>query len=169
MTTCCRCGSRTAKPQRSRRAPTDGRPRYFAARVAETFDSVELLLAARAEAEEAEAQAKAQPETALPFAKEDKKAAPMPTAPGGATGGSRQRRSRVAGAARDDDDSPAAIGLLGDGPGRAERRARRRTMALSAQGLHEPADWPAVDVTDAAAIAQPEVGGETLVAGRRPH
>jgi len=41
----------------------------FSARVAETFDSVDLLIAARAEAEEAEARAKAAGETPLPFAK----------------------------------------------------------------------------------------------------
>ena len=41
----------------------------FSARVAETFDSVDLLIAARAEAEEAEARAKAAGETSLPFAK----------------------------------------------------------------------------------------------------
>ena len=41
----------------------------FSARVAETLDSVDLLLAARAEAEEAEARAKAAGETLLPFAK----------------------------------------------------------------------------------------------------
>lgn len=58
----------------------------FAARVAETFDSVDLLIAARAEAEEAEARAKAKGETPLPFAKNGYKApAPAPTSTG--TGG----------------------------------------------------------------------------------
>ena len=46
----------------------------FSARVAETFDSVDLLIAARAEAEEAEARAKAAGETPLPFAKNGKSA-----------------------------------------------------------------------------------------------
>jgi len=42
----------------------------FSARVAETFDSVDLLIAARAEAEEAESRAKAAGETPLPFVKD---------------------------------------------------------------------------------------------------
>ena len=54
----------------------------FTARVAETFDSVDLLLAARAEAEEAEEKAKAVGETKLPFLKEDKAAAKPPTCRG---------------------------------------------------------------------------------------
>ncbi len=62
----------------------------FSARVAETFDSVDLLLAARAEAEEAEARAKAAGETPLPFAKAGYKAPPASAAgraAGGGTGG----------------------------------------------------------------------------------
>ncbi len=59
----------------------------FSARVAETFDSVDLLVAARAEAEEAEARAKAAGETPLPFAKNGYgKAASAPGHSGG-TGG----------------------------------------------------------------------------------
>lgn len=58
----------------------------FSARVAETFDSVDLLIAARAEAEEAEARAKAAGETALPFAKNGYKAKPAVDISGG-TGG----------------------------------------------------------------------------------
>ena len=82
----------------------------FTSRVADTFDSVELLLAARAEAEEAEEQAKKLPQTPLPYLKEDKKAADRPTA----GGESLQKKSYTLGGAADDSDSPAAIGLLGD-------------------------------------------------------
>ena len=59
----------------------------FTARVAETFDSVDLLLAARAEAEEAEEKAKALGETPLPFVKEDKKREQEAAKAGGGTGG----------------------------------------------------------------------------------
>ena len=58
----------------------------FSARVAETFDSVDLLIAARAEAEEAEARARANGETALPFAKNGLKSRPVVDISGG-TGG----------------------------------------------------------------------------------
>ena len=58
----------------------------FSARVAETFDSVDLLIAARAEAEEAEARAKAAGETSLPFAKNGFKSKPAVDISGG-TGG----------------------------------------------------------------------------------
>ncbi len=58
----------------------------FSARVAETFDSVDLLIAARAEAEEAEARAKAAGETPLPFAKNGVRAKPAVDISGG-TGG----------------------------------------------------------------------------------
>lgn len=58
----------------------------FSARVAETFDSVDLLIAARAEAEEAEARARANGETALPFAKNGLKFKPTVDISGG-TGG----------------------------------------------------------------------------------
>ena len=59
----------------------------FSARVAETFDSVDLLLAARAEAEEAEARAKAAGETPLPFAKNGYKAPPAAGKTSSGTGG----------------------------------------------------------------------------------
>lgn len=83
---------------------------FFTSQVAETFDSIELLLAARAEAEEAEAKAKAQPETVLPFVKEDKKkkaekAEEPSTKPAQAF--------TVAGTA-DDADSPAPVGAISD-------------------------------------------------------
>jgi len=59
----------------------------YTARVAETFDSVDLLLAARAEAEEAEAKAKALGETSLPFVKEDKNREQQAAKAGGGLGG----------------------------------------------------------------------------------
>jgi twitching motility protein PilT len=65
----------TAPPARPAPPPADEDYGGFSARVAESFDSVDLLLAARAEAEEAEARAKAAGETPLPFARESKKAA----------------------------------------------------------------------------------------------
>ncbi len=88
----------------------------FTARVAETFDSVDLLLAARAEAEEAEEKAKAAGETKLPFLKEDRQASTKPALPGGTDGNPNglRRNSFTLGTAAEDADSPAAIGLLGD-------------------------------------------------------
>jgi len=86
----------------------------FTARVAETFDSVDLLLAARAEAEVAEAKAKALGETVLPFVQEDKKrqqqAAKAGT--GGKPDGLILKSFTVAGSASDD-ESPAALNMLG--------------------------------------------------------
>ena len=79
----------------------------FTSRVAETFDSVDLLLAARAEAEEAEAQARAGGETVLPFLKADKKN-------GGDSPAPSQFGKFTLGSAASDDESPAAINLLGD-------------------------------------------------------
>ena len=69
-------------------APPDDDMSDFAARVADTFDSVDLLLAARAEAEEAEERSKAGGETPLPFVKEDRRAAAQGSLPakGGADG-----------------------------------------------------------------------------------
>ena len=88
----------------------------FTARVAETFDSVDLLLAARAEAEEAEAKAKALGETPLPFVKEDKKrrAAGRPgrRRQSGKPAGLLMTSFTLAGAAADD-ESPAAMNMLG--------------------------------------------------------
>ena len=90
----------------------------FAARVAETFDSVDLLLAARAEAEEAETKAKAQGETPLPFVKDDKKREQQAAKAGGAPGtdgrpeGLRMKTFTLGGAASDD-ESPAALNMLG--------------------------------------------------------
>jgi len=86
----------------------------FAARVAETFDSVDLLLAARAEAEEAESKAKAQGETPLPFVKEDKKREQQ-AAKGGGTGGRPEGlvlKSFTLGGAAADDESPAAMNMM---------------------------------------------------------
>ncbi len=89
----------------------------FAARVAETFDSVDLLLSARAEAEAAEAKAKAAGETPLPFIQEDKKReqqAAKAEAAGVKPGGLTLKSFTLAGAASDD-ESPAALNMLGGG------------------------------------------------------
>ncbi len=83
----------------------------FSSRVAETFDSVEMLLAARAEAEEAETKAKKSPETPLLYLKEDKNGAAKPAASGA---NSFLKKSYTVGGSAEDDDSPAGIGLLGD-------------------------------------------------------
>ena len=90
----------------------------FTARVAETFDSVDLLLAARAEAEEAEAKAKALGETPLPFVKEDKKREQQAAKAGGAPGagerpGGLRMKTFTLGGAAADDESPAAMNMLG--------------------------------------------------------
>ena len=95
-------------------APPEDDMGDFTARVAETFDSVDLLLAARAEAEEAEAQAKATGETVLPFVKEDRKAVGKDTPPGAADG--LQNRFTLGGIASDD-ESPAAMNMMGSGLG----------------------------------------------------
>jgi twitching motility protein PilT len=100
----------------------------FAAQVAETFDSVDLLLAARAEAEEAETKAKAAGETPLPFVEEDKKAAKLAAA--ALKPGATKRpeglilKSFTIGGSASDDESPAALnmgdaglGTLGDASG----------------------------------------------------
>jgi len=94
----------------------------FSARVAETFDSVDLLLAARAEAEEAEARAKSGGETALPFAKESKKAAADPKNNPG-TGGKLSALFDALPEGLLEAESPAAgsmgldLGALGDASG----------------------------------------------------
>jgi twitching motility protein PilT len=88
-----------------------------AAQVAETFDSVDLLLAARAEAEEAETKAKAAGETPLPFVEEDKKAAKLAAV--GLKPGVAKRpeglilKSFTIGGSASDDESPAALNMRG--------------------------------------------------------
>ncbi len=87
----------------------------FSARVAETFDSVDLLIAARAEAEEAESRAKAAGETPLPFAKngyrdKDGKAA-MASGTGGKLNGLLQSFSSLGGSL--EAESPAPQSFLG--------------------------------------------------------
>ena len=77
----------------------------FGAQVADTFDSVELLMAARAEAEAAETAAATRPETALPFTKSGG-AAPARPAPGGFT---------LAASAADGDSPAPAMGGAGLG------------------------------------------------------
>ena len=86
----------------------------FAARVAESFDSVDLLIAARAEAEEAEARAKAAGETPLPFAKNGYKAGPERAGSGG-TGGKLDGLLKGYGAsgAALEAESPAMRNMLG--------------------------------------------------------
>jgi twitching motility protein PilT len=91
----------------------------FAARVAETFDSVDLLIAARAEAEEAEARAKAAGETPLPFAKKgyDQNSAKSRSAPdiSAGTGGKLNSlfQSISSGGTGLDQDSPALLNMSG--------------------------------------------------------
>ena len=99
-------------------APPAPKPRdddfgSFSSQVAETFDSVDLLLAARAEAEEAEAKASAQAETPLPFVREDKKNGGKPAENGNGKTGNQFGKFTLGGAASDD-ESPAAINLLGN-------------------------------------------------------
>ena len=99
-------------------APPATRPRdddsgQFSSQVAETFDSVDLLLAARAEAEEAEAKATAQAETPLPFVQDDKKNGAKPSDVGNGKASNQFGKFTLGGAASDD-ESPAAIDLLGD-------------------------------------------------------
>ncbi len=86
----------------------------FSARVAETFDSVDLLLAARAEAEEAEERAKAAGETLLPFAKKGYQAKPAVDISAG-TGGklSSLLQSLSSGGIGADAESPAALNMGG--------------------------------------------------------
>jgi len=78
----------------------------FSARVSESYDSIEALLAAREEAEEAEAKAKLGGETLLPFAKEPPK--PQQSTP---QSGPKMQNFTVGGDA-DDMDSPAPIGAI---------------------------------------------------------
>ncbi len=88
----------------------------FSARVAETFDSVDLLIAARAEAEEAEARAKAAGETPLPFAKNGYKAKPAADISGG-TGGKLDGllKSFSPGGTGMEQESPALLNMGGAG------------------------------------------------------
>jgi len=93
-------------------APPEDEIDSFSARVADTFDSVDLLLAARAEAEEAESKAKAIGETILPFVKEDRKAAARSSQPEVTPEGILRNRFTLGGTA-DDDESPAAMNMGG--------------------------------------------------------
>ena len=132
----------------------------FAAQVAETFDSVDLLLAARAEAEEAEAKAKAAGETILPFVEEDKKAAKL-TAAGGRPGLPAKPQGLVLksftpGSSASDDESPAAMNMLGAGLGTLGD-ASSVSATLSAKDFLE-GDLGKADFHDIA--ARTVVGGE---------
>ena len=93
-------------------APPEDEMDSFSARVADTFDSVDLLLAARAEAEEAESKAKAIGETVLPFVKEDRKAAARSSQPEVSPAGILRNKFTLGGTA-DDDESPAAMNMGG--------------------------------------------------------
>ena len=86
----------------------------FTGRLAETFDSVDSLIAARAEAEEAEARAKAAGETTLPFARNGGKS-PAPAVSHG-TGGKLDGllRSFTSGPAAEP-ESPAALNMRENG------------------------------------------------------
>ena len=92
--------------------PDDDDRSDFTARVAETFDSVDLLLAARAEAEDAETRAKEAGETALPYVKGDRKAAAGAAQPDQTPEGIARNKFTLGGIA-DDDESPAAMNMGG--------------------------------------------------------
>jgi twitching motility protein PilT len=94
--------------------PKPPQPEDFNSRVAESYDSIESLLAAREEAEEAEAKAKAAGETLLPFVKEAKRqddAAPTSDA-------AKKQLSFNTGGLASDEDSPAPIGAISADLGR---------------------------------------------------
>jgi len=92
----------------------------FAARVSESYDSIELLLAAREEAVEAETKAKAAGETLLPFVKEDQRQAQngFSSGGGGLTDAARKQTTFTAVGSADDADSPAPIGAINPELGR---------------------------------------------------
>ncbi len=97
----------------------------FASHLADTFDSVDLLLAARAEAEAAEAAAKARGETPLPFAK----GSSAPASPGVTASGFTSQSYGMGGSALDS-DSPAPIHSLGgSGLGRLSDASATETGA----------------------------------------
>ncbi|MCW3060215.1 MAG: Twitching mobility protein [Capsulimonas sp.] len=91
-----------AKPAPPAAAPSDELD--FLAQIQESTNSIDFLLAARAEAEEAEKRAKQAGETPLLYLKDVKKNAPAPVTP--STG-------FTAGGSADDADSPAGMGFLG--------------------------------------------------------
>ena len=87
----------------------------FAARVAETFDSVDMLIAARAEADAAEARAKAAGETPLPFAKTGGKSPDFKASVGPSGKREPLPRSFSVGGAAQEEDSPAALNMRENG------------------------------------------------------
>ncbi len=89
---------------------TAGEDNIFASQLADTFDSVDLLLAARAEAEAAEAAAKARGETPLPFGRGGRDSG----SPGATASGFNSQSFGVGGSALDS-DSPATMRSLGGG------------------------------------------------------
>ena len=85
----------------------------FSARVAETFGSVDLLIAARAEAEEAETRAKATGETPLPFAKNGAKSQTSVDISGGTGGKLDSLLKSVSSGPALEPESPALQSFLG--------------------------------------------------------
>ena len=160
-----------ARPATAAKAPPGPEPDMFSTRVAETYDSIELLLAARAEAEEAETQAKQVPETVLPYVKEDKKKAKHeePHGGGGATYGVLRGRG-----AADDDELPGADRDLGGADLRRLSDATGEEMGTSLKDFLRP-DRPrrARARSDRAKAGTPAGGrrvrGRDPHPGRRPH
>lgn len=129
----------------------------FSARVAETFDSVDLLLAARADAEEAEARAKAAGETPLPFAKKGYQAKPAVDISAG-TGGklSGLLQSLPSGGFGADAESPAALNMGGSDLAALSDASSVQT-SLSARDFLSGGDGADFDENASRAV----VGGET--------
>ena len=96
-------------PDENKKAPQPDND--FTARVSESYDSIEALLAAREEAEEAETKAKAGGETLLPFAKEPPRSTTQSPGPKVPT-------FTVSTSGADDMDSPAPIGAISGDLGR---------------------------------------------------
>ena len=130
-------GSQGAKP--GTKPAAEPEPDMFSTQITEAFDSVDLLLAARAEAEVAEALAKSLPETPLPFAKEDRKKGGAD--PPRADGAGPRRSFSVAGAARDE-DSPAPIGAFGEADLRRLSDATSVETGPSLKDFMRPASDP---------------------------
>ena len=132
----------------------------FSARVAETFDSVDLLIAARAEAEEAEDRAKAAGETLLPFAKNGLKSKPAVDISGG-TGGKLDNLLRSISTDAADYGSPAQRNMsdgLSSGDLSALSDASGVQMTLSARDFMSGVGAGADFDENAARVV---VGGET--------
>lgn len=131
----------------------------YTARVAETFDSVDLLLAARAEAEEAEAKAKALGETPLPFVKEDKKREQQEAkaASAGIRPGGLSLKTFTIGGSASDDESPAALNMLGAGLGALSDASAVQTSLSTKDFMSGELATEGFEATAARTV----VGGET--------